>query len=211
MVVKSKLHLPPSKIAPPSRSVHAAYARTESLSDTRDRVDTLWQDELQPAVQAGFNVLVVGHANCLRALISCIQPISDAELPSLGVPNALPLVYMFDDEGGLVVDRESRCYVSPLSAHYLGDACVLFSELDTDGSGALDKEELNDTEYCQLTEGIFDAGTLECGAQLLSEADGNNDGVVDFNEFMNWSSKLEDKSRARGRGGGGSGAGLWRE
>merc|ERR1719387_1972782 len=75
---------------------------TESLADTRDRVDSLWQSELQPQIRSGKNVLIVGHANCLRALISCLQKeLNDDDLPSLGVPNAAPLVYQFDEDGAL--------------------------------------------------------------------------------------------------------------
>lgn len=94
---------------------------TESLADTRERVRPLWCNELLPTVQGGQNVLVVGHANCLRALISCIQPeLSEEHLPSLGLPNALPLIFGFDAEGRAVVEP-GKCYVEPLRAHYLGD------------------------------------------------------------------------------------------
>ena len=42
---------------------------TESISDTVDRVRTLWTDELLPELLDGRCALVVGHANCLRALV----------------------------------------------------------------------------------------------------------------------------------------------
>jgi 2,3-bisphosphoglycerate-dependent phosphoglycerate mutase len=112
---------------------------TESLADCVERVRPLWLNELRPAVLDGQTVLVVGHANCMRALISCLQPeLSDADLPSLGVPNALPLIYSFDAAGEPLTDLPGRCYIEPLHAHYLGDECVAFNSLDTDGSGALD-------------------------------------------------------------------------
>jgi len=184
---------------------------TESLADTVERVGILWQRELQPTVMMGQTVLVIGHANCLRALISCIQGnLNDEHLPSLGVPNALPLVYSFDGDSTPARDLPGRCYIRPLDAYYLGEECVLFNELDVDGSGALDASEFDASEYCQvawddMTD--FDLDELEeltrdCGERLRSEADNNNDGVVDFNEYMNWWSKLPD--RKRGRGGGGS-------
>lgn len=158
---------------------------TESLADTRERVRPLWLEELRPAMLAGQTVLLVGHANCLRALISCIQTsLRDEHLPSLGVPNALPLVYSFDAEGRLRTELEGRCYVAPFDAHYLGDSCQVFNEL----SGA---------------------------GQLPPEADNNGDGVVDFNEYMAWESRLQaarggeggGSGRGRGVGGGGSGSG----
>ena len=155
---------------------------TESLADTVERVGSLWQSELLPQVQSGKNLLVVGHANCLRALISCIQGnLRDEHLPSLGVPNALPLVYTFDTEtGALQTGLEGRCYIPPLDAHYLGDSCQLFKELA--GAG-----------------------------ELPPEADNNGDGVVDFNEYMSWESRLRDtlvNSNAIEKGGGGRGRGI---
>ncbi len=207
---------------------------TESLSDTRERVRPLWELELRPSVLSGSTVLVIGHANCLRSLISCIQPeLNDAHLPSLGVPNALPLVYTFANDGEPLQELPGKCYVSPLHAHYLGEQCVAFSELDADGNGGLDAAELDDSEYCRVAfdatlqdldtalEGALQEGdTVEgldelvnlsedlaaggCGAQLLAEADGNNDGLVDFNEYMNWWAKLPE--RRRGMGGGGAGS-----
>ena len=220
---------------PPMREAHPHYSRTlirfkrleaatsgaeeplrisdvplsESLADTRDRVRPLWEEELLPYVLEGKNVLVVGHANCLRALISCIQTnLRDEHLPSLGVPNALPLVYSFDEEGEPVSELPDRCYVRPLDAHYLGDACVLvcisnssvqrallrsvyalpptplfhqlclsptspssrpaqFSELDADGSGALDADEFDNSEFCKVA---FEPVRVEwrCGVAIGS-------------------------------------------
>lgn len=153
---------------------------TESLADTRERVRTFWLDELQPTVLEGKTVLVVGHANCLRALISCIQTnIRDENLPSLGVPNALPLVYSFDESGRPLSELEGKCYIPPMDAHYLGDSCYVFNAL----SGA---------------------------GELPPEADNNGDGVVDFNEYMSWESRLRAARPGvgvgRGDGGGGSSA-----
>ena len=44
----------------------------------------------------------------------------------------------------------SRCYIRPLDAYYLGEACLLFNELDADGSGALDASEFDASEFCQV-------------------------------------------------------------
>jgi len=174
----------------------------ESLSDTVARVRPLWEQELQPLLLSGQNVLLVGHANCLRALISCVQPgLSDDDLPSLGLPNALPLVYSFDQSGAPVMDlTRNNCYINPLNAHYLGDAAAIFTELDADGNGALDAHELDGSDYCRLAYDAdgADAVVGECGARLLGEADNNNDGLVDFNEYMNWWAKLPDRRSSMG-------------
>ena len=136
--------------------------------------------------------------------------------------DALPVVYTFDGtEAMLPLSSDAaRCYVPPLAAHYLGDACVAFNALDADGSGALDAEELAESDLCGNLWGADEGGGGEggsdeggegggsCGERLLAEADGNNDGFVDFNEFMTWSARQH--ARGRGEGGGGAGAGRWR-
>jgi len=69
-----------------------------------------------------------------------------------------------------------------------------------DGNGALDAAELDDSEFCQVAwdgDGDEDGKDRQgaCGERLMSEADNNNDGAVDFNEYMNWWSQLEDRPR----------------
>ena len=90
-----------------------------------------------------------------------------------------------------------RCYVQPLGAHYLGEGCVLFNEMDADGAGALDASALDDSKFCQIAwteDDDFDFDALndlsdDCG-DTLKEIDNNGDGKVDFNEYMSWWSKL---------------------
>ena len=56
--------------------------------------------------------------------------LQDDSLASLGLPNALPLVYEFAPDGSPLEAVDGCCYVPPLQAHYLGDACVVFNALD---------------------------------------------------------------------------------
>merc|ERR1712230_54583 len=97
--------------------------------------------------------------------------LSDEHLPSLGVPNAVPLV----------------------------------NEIDADGSGAIDASEFDDSEFCLVAWDDLDLDldkltglTDNCGERLLQEADNNNDGAVDFNEYMNWWGRLDEKPYTRG-------------
>ena len=68
--------------------------------------------------------------------------IGDEELSILGVPNAVPLVYDLAEDGAPLRCVAGRCYVPPLEAHYLGEACMVFNRLDVDGSGGLDAKEM---------------------------------------------------------------------
>ena len=185
---------------------------TESLAETRGRVGSLWHSELFPQLMDGKTLLLVGHANCLRALVSVVQGnLRDEDLPSLGLPNALPLVYEFDESGAPVRRPSERCYIRPLDAHYLGEACAAFNALDADGDGALDADAFEESEFCQaelaeLGGGLAGASGGEapsnesCGRRLMSKADNNNDGAVDFNEYLNWQHAMDSQPQSkRGR------------
>jgi broad specificity phosphatase PhoE len=155
---------------------------TESLADCRDRVGQFWEQELKHAIFSGSNVLVVGHKNCLRSLISHIQGnIDDDSLLSLGLPNALPIVYEFESNGKIRI-TEDHCVVPPMTGRYLGGECMEFNALDLDGDGRLNRHEM------AKSDNYLDSGTL------LEEADSNRDGFVDFNEYMAWRGKRATNS-----------------
>ena len=152
---------------------------TESIRDCCARVEPLWRDELRPAlIEEGKTVMVVGHANNLRALIRCVQGLDDEELSRLGVPNGLPLVYEFLTSGQPLPDPRARGTVPPLTGRYLGTESVMFEDLDVDKSGTLSAQELSQAGYCNLEDGSCEA--------LLDSIDNNGDRRVDFNEFVAW-------------------------
>ncbi len=87
----------------------AAVPRTECLKDTVARVLPCWHERIAPRVAAGERVVVAAHGNSLRALVKFLDGISDADIVSLNIPTAAPLVYEFDDA------------LRPVRHYYLGD------------------------------------------------------------------------------------------
>jgi 2,3-bisphosphoglycerate-dependent phosphoglycerate mutase len=83
--------------------------RTECLKDTVARVLPYWHDHIAPRVAAGERVLVAAHGNSLRAMVKFLDGVSDADIVSLNIPTAVPLVYEFDDA------------MRPVRHFYLGD------------------------------------------------------------------------------------------
>jgi 2,3-bisphosphoglycerate-dependent phosphoglycerate mutase len=65
----------------------------ESLEDTKRRVTDCWVDRIGPALKSGHRVLIVAHGNSLRALLMILEGIGEAEIPTVEVPNAVPIVY----------------------------------------------------------------------------------------------------------------------
>jgi len=103
---------------PRSERSDARYAKlnptdvplTECLKDTVARVLPWWNDTLAPALRGGQRVLVVAHANSIRALVKYLDGVSDADIVGLNIPNGIPLVYELDAE------------LKPIRSYYLGDA-----------------------------------------------------------------------------------------
>lgn len=100
--------VPPPALAPddPRSPLHdprychlprQALPLAESLRDTAERVEALWEAVLVPALRADKRILVSGHGNSLRALIKRLDGISEAEIARLDVPNGIPLVYHLDE------------------------------------------------------------------------------------------------------------------
>ena len=70
---------------------------TESLEDTVKRVIPYFDKEIIPEIKKGKNVLVVAHGNSIRGLIKYFDKLSDEEVVNVDIPNAIPLVYEFNE------------------------------------------------------------------------------------------------------------------
>jgi 2,3-bisphosphoglycerate-dependent phosphoglycerate mutase len=92
---------------PPGLLPHA-----ESLRDVQARLMPYWRDAIVPDLRAGGTVLVVSHANTLRALIKHLDRISDDAITRVEVPTARPLLYRMDASmmpiapGGVYLDDD---------------------------------------------------------------------------------------------------------
>lgn len=73
------------------------YPSTESLKDCEVRAYGYWNDVIAPRVKSGQRVLVVAHANTIRALVKSVDNIDDSLIAHLKIPNGIPLVYTLDD------------------------------------------------------------------------------------------------------------------
>ncbi|HLR17136.1 MAG TPA: 2,3-diphosphoglycerate-dependent phosphoglycerate mutase [Alcanivoracaceae bacterium] len=83
---------------------------SESLKDTVARFIPYYQEEIEPQVRAGKQILIVAHGNSLRSLVKYLDDISDEDILKLNIPTGVPLVYELDEN------------LKPISRTYLGDA-----------------------------------------------------------------------------------------
>ncbi len=70
--------------------------RGESLKDAAERVMPFFNGTIVPDLLMGKKVLVVSHANTLRALIKQIDNIDDEDIKSMSIPTGIPLLYRLD-------------------------------------------------------------------------------------------------------------------
>ena len=69
---------------------------SESMRDAVMRVQSVWQDAIEPCVASGKRVLIVAHGTTIRAFVGFLGGLSEAEVEQLEVPNGMPLVYELD-------------------------------------------------------------------------------------------------------------------
>ena len=74
----------------------ASIPSGESLAQVVQRVQPVWLHAIADALASGRRVVVTAHGNSLRALIKLIEVIADQDIPSLEIPNAVPIVYELD-------------------------------------------------------------------------------------------------------------------
>ena len=82
---------------------------TESLEDTVKRVMPYFYKEIIPEIKKGKKILVVAHGNSIRGLIKYFDKLSDEEIVNVDIPNAIPLVYEFNENFDII------------KRYYLGD------------------------------------------------------------------------------------------
>lgn len=67
----------------------------------------------------------------------------------------------------------------------IGKESEWFDYLDEDGSGTLDESDLCRTGLCTMDPTSGPEGIPSCKV-LLDSIDNNNDGRIDFNDFVRW-------------------------
>jgi len=82
----------------------AVFPATESLKDCEKRAFSYWERVIAPRVRAGERVLIVAHANTIRALVKAVDHISDDMIQHLRIPNGIPLVYTLDSNLQPIID-----------------------------------------------------------------------------------------------------------
>jgi len=84
------------------RSFDVAPPGGESLKDTYDRVIPYFENFIQPALDAGKNVLIVAHGNSLRALIMYLEHLTPAQILEREIATGDPITYQWDHNNKII-------------------------------------------------------------------------------------------------------------
>lgn len=68
----------------------------ENLKITLERVMPIWQDQIEPDLRDGKNIIIAAHGNSLRALTKHLEGISDEDIMGLEIPTGSPIIYELD-------------------------------------------------------------------------------------------------------------------
>eukprot|EP01035_Chromulina_nebulosa_P038883 gene38883-52521_t len=82
------------------------YPSTESLQQCQVRAFGYWKEVIAPRLLEGQRVLIVAHANTIRALVKAVDNIDDGMIAHLKIPNGVPLVYTMDEQLNPHVDDD---------------------------------------------------------------------------------------------------------
>lgn len=69
----------------------------ESLADTAARVIPYYQNEIEPLLKNGQNILIVAHGNSLRSLVMFLEHIGEEAIADFDLPTGVPRRYILDD------------------------------------------------------------------------------------------------------------------
>mmetsp|Transcript_22842 Transcript_22842/g.51253 ORF Transcript_22842/g.51253 Transcript_22842/m.51253 type:complete len:433 (-) Transcript_22842:131-1429(-) len=124
----------------------------ESLAQCEHRAFGYWQEVIAPRVRAGERVLIVAHANTIRALVKAVDHIDDQKIEDLNIPNGVPLVYTMDEnldptresisddlgfQANYLVSRRSFAKMMRFHRSPQKKLQSLFEYLDADGDGRI--------------------------------------------------------------------------
>lgn len=90
----------------------------ESIYDTQQRVKEVWLDDILPEISKGKRVLLVMHANSMRAFMQELSPMSYEELETLFIPTGFPILFDYN------LDTKQ------VSWQILGDQKVIEAKID---------------------------------------------------------------------------------
>ena len=166
---------------------HQIFPTGESLEECQKRAYGYWKNVIAPRVKDGENVLIVAHANTIRALVQAIDNIDNNMMKHLKIPNGIPLVYTLDSNLTPILTTGPDDFMG-FQAKYLLSAnnherilryetCTikkltsLFNFLDKEGTGLINSKSIQEgLTLLQNSQddstGTFDEDELICEFEI---------------------------------------------
>mmetsp|Transcript_23194 Transcript_23194/g.69750 ORF Transcript_23194/g.69750 Transcript_23194/m.69750 type:complete len:403 (+) Transcript_23194:226-1434(+) len=182
---------------------------TESLADCQERVLECYEERVLPALfeKPAATVLVAAHSNTLRALMAHVDGVPDDAVPSLHVPNSVPILYRFDEATRTLASRalsvdgaagsHARWLLSSRNLQRLKSAVApgglltraLFDALDADGDRSLTVAEIERGVRRLLKDDVVVAGVVK---NIVRRLDLKDDGTCTMEDFERSAAEFAD-------------------
>ncbi len=78
------------------RSFDTPPPNGESLKDTADRTIPYYEENIEPLLKAGKDILIVAHGNSLRSIMMHVEKMSKEEILETSIATGTPRLYEFD-------------------------------------------------------------------------------------------------------------------
>jgi len=79
--------------------------QSESMAQAAMRVESIWNNEIGPALKVNKRVLVVAHTSSIRGLARCIEGLDDAQCGAYRISTAIPQYYKLNDDLTVVENK----------------------------------------------------------------------------------------------------------
>lgn len=75
----------------------ALHPRSESMMQAVQRTKIMWSEDIAPALKAEKSVLVIAHTNSIRALVGCVEDLTESQSAGFRISTAVPRLYELDE------------------------------------------------------------------------------------------------------------------
>ncbi|MEP1230722.1 MAG: 2,3-bisphosphoglycerate-dependent phosphoglycerate mutase [Litorimonas sp.] len=76
----------------------AQQPKGESMFEATQRTLNFWEDEVEPALKAQKNVLIIAHTNSIRAMVSRLEGFNEVQSGEFRISTAVPRHYELNNE-----------------------------------------------------------------------------------------------------------------
>ena len=168
---------------------------SESIQDTQSRVLILWKQSIIPRIVKGETVLVIAHANSIRAMIKQIDHkyMKEEQLREITIPSATPLVYDFmidNNNNDANINNTTNYNIDKKEWHLTNDKKRLSNDMSREQQNNDIDDSNNAIESIGIPTSLGLTGRFVMNSALIENVVGHFIGSISFYKLIE--TKLQD-------------------